>query len=175
MKVSDKQTVKSTDVHSPDMPGAVGFIINKSHPNIKAYMSELSPVVVVPCFFKVLVFLLKPVSFNIVYVKCQSKITYPQDLNKPAIGKSEKFVSLLQPCYLKSVVYTSSICTQSTSTHFRFILLCPNNFHNAFSLSGFLWEQCFTDHSCVNIPVQVGFVLLYRSVAIKEDTRHGSY
>lgn len=51
MKVSDKQTVKSAHVHSPDMPGPVGLITNESHPNIKAYMSELSPVVVVPPFF----------------------------------------------------------------------------------------------------------------------------
>lgn len=52
MKVSDKQTVKSADVHSPDMQGLVGLIINTTHRNIKAYMGELSPVVVVPYFLK---------------------------------------------------------------------------------------------------------------------------
>lgn len=51
-KISDKQTVKSPDVHSSDMQGPVAMFINKSHPNINAYMGELSPVVVVPYFLK---------------------------------------------------------------------------------------------------------------------------
>ena len=53
MKVSDKQTVKSPDVHSSlTCKGPVATITNKSHPNINAYMGELSPVVVVPYFLK---------------------------------------------------------------------------------------------------------------------------
>lgn len=44
MKISDKQTVKSPNVYSPDTLGPAALI--KSHPSINAYVGELSPVVV---------------------------------------------------------------------------------------------------------------------------------
>lgn len=57
-------------------PLSVGLIITRSHPNMKAYMGELSPVVVVPHFLSLCLCIEACVILHCVR-QCKSKITFP--------------------------------------------------------------------------------------------------